>query len=77
MPVNVNPLGDRVQLRVVVGVDPESGNPIYRSRSYSNVSPDVSDEALYAVAESIGDLIEDNLSDVYRHKSYALVPTGV
>ena len=74
MPVNVTPLGDRIQLRVVVGTDPETGSPIYRSRSYSNVKPEASDEALYAVAEGIGELTEDNLTDVYRHKSFALVP---
>ncbi len=76
MSINVNPLGDRVQLRVVVGTDPETGNPIYRSRSYSNVKPDVTDDDLHAVAEGIGNLTEDNLSDIYRHKSYALVSTG-
>ena len=76
MPVNVNPLGDRVQLRVVVGTDPETGNPIYRSRSYSNVNPEADDQAVYNVAEGIGNLTEDSLTDVFRHKSFAIVPAG-
>ena len=76
MPVNVNPIADRVQLRVIVGTDPESGSPIYQSRSYSNVKPDVSDEDLYTVAAGLGTLMQDNLSDVYRHKSFSLIPSG-
>lgn len=76
MPVNVNPISDRVQLRVVLGTDPESGNLIYQSRSYSNVKPEVSDEELYVVAAGLGELMEDSLSDIYRHKSFALIPTG-
>ena len=77
MAVIVNPIGDRVQLRVIVGTDPESGSPIYQSRSYSNVKPDVTDEDLYAVADGLGTLMQDNLSDVYRHKSFSLMPSGV
>ncbi len=75
MPVQELAQGDRLQLRVVIGTDPETG-PIYRSRSYSNINPAVDSEHLHTVAEGIGDLTDDDLSDIVRHKSYTLVDMG-
>ncbi len=76
MPIQELGQTDRLQLRVIVDTDPESGAPIYRSRSYSNINPAVDSEHLHAVAESIGDLSKDDVSDIYRHKTYQLVDIG-
>ncbi len=66
-------VGDRMQLRFSHGTNPETGNPIYRSRSYSNVKPGVDPGELLTVGEMIGDLTEASLSDVFRIKTYQLM----
>ena len=67
--------GDRLQLQVEE-LDPVTGDPVNRSYSYSNVNPNVDSEHLYAVGQGIGDLCEQNLVSVYRHKIYEIVDMG-
>jgi hypothetical protein len=44
----------RLILRVQVGI--QQGNPVLRNRSFNNVKADVSDEAVYTVAQALGSL---------------------
>jgi len=71
---HTNELGDRLSIRVVVGSDGH-GHPILRSRSYSNVKPEVSDEDLYEFAEKVVGLINySGAEDVQRYVGKALMP---
>jgi hypothetical protein len=64
MAVNAIPLGSRLQLILITGMD-DKGNPTYRTRSYSNVKPDASDLAVYNVGNALAGLQEHEL-DVMR-----------
>jgi hypothetical protein len=72
MPVNTNPIGSRMQLRLIVGQDTK-GNPIYSSRSYSNVKPLASDDDVFAVGKSLADLQQHELGELRRINEYVLV----
>jgi len=67
------PSGDRLQLRVQVGTDPQTGNPIYRNRSWSRVKPGVSDENLYEFAAKLGALGAEELESISRIKTVTLL----
>jgi len=72
---NSAPIGDRLSIRMVVGTDPETGNPIRRTRSYSNIKPGVSDADVHKLGELIVGLIDYNGADqVQRHVGNALLP---
>ncbi len=70
------PAGDKLQLRVEVGVNPQNGNPIYKTRSWSRVKPAVSDENLYNFADKLGELCDDELESISRVKNITLVDDG-
>jgi len=72
MPVITNPVGSRLQLRFMVGQDAQ-GNPIYRSRSYSNVKPAASDDDLFAVGNALAGLQQHTLDEVRRISEYVLI----
>jgi hypothetical protein len=72
MAVTANPLGSRMQLRLIVGQD-AAGNPIYQSRSYSNVKPLASDDAVFAVGNALAGLQQHGLEEVRRINEYVLV----
>ncbi len=72
MAVITNPLGSRMQLRLNVGQDDE-GNPIYRSRSYSNVKPLASDDDVFAVGNALAGLQQHGLEEVRRINEYLLI----
>ena len=65
MAVISNPLGSRLQLRVITGEDYE-GNPIYSTRSYSNIKAATSDEDLYSVGEALVNLQKHELDFIRR-----------
>ncbi len=65
MAVNVNPLSARLQLRLNTGLD-ENFDPIYRTRSFSNIKPAADNEDLFTVAQEIEGLQEHTLSAVLR-----------
>lgn len=54
MAVQSLPYNSRLILRVQVGI--QSGNPVLRNRSFNNVKPDATDEAVYTVAQVLGSL---------------------
>ncbi len=72
MAVIANPLGSRLQLRLLVGQD-DKGNPIYRTRSYSNVKPAASDQAVYNVGYALADLQEHELDALRRTNELVLI----
>ncbi len=55
MPVNSVVVSSALKLMVQTGVS-DTGDPIIRSRSFNNVKPEADDEAVYNVAESLGEL---------------------
>ncbi len=65
MAVNVTPVSARLQLRLNTGLD-ENFDPIYRTRSFSNVKTGTDNEDLFTVAQEIGGLQEHTLSAVRR-----------
>lgn len=71
MAVNANPLSSRLQLRLITGQD-DKGNPIYRSRTYSNVKPLASDEDIYNVGDALADLQQHELDQIRRISEYVL-----
>ena len=73
MPVETLSQGDRLQLRVNLGADQQSGRTIYRSRSWSNVKPEVSDAVLHDFAVSLGNMGADPVENIFRIKTLELV----
>ncbi len=65
MAVNAVPISARLQLRLNTGLD-EDLNPIYRTRSYSNVKPGADNEDLFELAHEIGGLQVHTLEAVRR-----------
>ncbi|MEW5922292.1 MAG: DUF1659 domain-containing protein [Bacillota bacterium] len=59
------PLEDRLQLRVNVGTVQD---PVYRTRSWNNVKPGVSDAVLHDFAEALGDLTAESVEKFFRVK---------
>ncbi|BAF58602.1 hypothetical protein PTH_0421 [Pelotomaculum thermopropionicum SI] len=72
VPVNKIPAGSVLRLELRVGVD-QSGNPVYRNRSFSNVKPGASDQDLFDVAGALAALLEYPLNSVSRIDSAHLV----
>ena len=65
MAVNVIPVNARLQLRLNTGLD-ENLNPVYRTRSFSNVKPSADNEDLFELAQEIGLLQVHSLETVRR-----------
>ncbi len=65
MPVSINPISTRLQLRLNTGLD-ENFNPIYRTRSFSNVKPVAGNEDLFELAGEIESLQQHTVNSVRR-----------
>ena len=65
MPVNTIPLSSRLQLRLNTGLD-ENLNPLYRTRSFSNVKTGAGNEDLLELAQELGTLQVHALEAVRR-----------
>ncbi len=65
MPVTTIPVSSRLQLRLNTGLD-ENFEPVYRTRSFSNVKPGADNVVLFNVAEGIGGLQVHTLDAVRR-----------
>ncbi|MPW26983.1 DUF1659 domain-containing protein [Alkalibaculum sp. M08DMB] len=72
MPVEANIFSSRLQIRYNVGVD-EKGNNIIRSKTYSNLKADVTDEAIYEVATAISDLQTNTLEEVHKIQDVMII----
>lgn len=65
MAVSAIPLISRLQLRLRVGYD-GGGNPILRTRSYSNIKPAASHEDLFNTGQALAGLQEHALEIIRR-----------
>ena len=65
MSVEVTPISARLQLRLNTGLD-ENMNPVYRTRSYSNVKPGADNVGLFELAQELGTLQVHGLDAVRR-----------
>lgn len=72
MPVITQPVGSRLQLRLMIGQDTQ-GNPIYRTKSYSNIKPMASDQAVYAVGTALAGLQKHPLEELRRVNDFILI----
>ncbi|PWA09028.1 hypothetical protein DCC39_13755 [Pueribacillus theae] len=61
------------QLRLIfeTGID-RFGNPVYRNKSFNNVKPDATPDALYAIATALVPLQEHSLFEIERNDSSTL-----
>lgn len=71
MAVNATPISARLQLRLNTGLD-EDFNPIYRTRTFSNIKTSAGNEDLFALAQEIGGLQIHPLEAVRRVDEYEL-----
>ena len=60
------PYNSRLSLIFQTGVDPNSGAPILKTKSFSNVKHDATDDDIYAVATGLADLQKHPLYEVQR-----------
>jgi len=65
MAVTVKPLATRLQLRLNTGLD-ENFNPIYRTRSYSNIKTDADNADLFDLAQELESLQVHPINSVRR-----------
>ena len=65
MAVTVKPLVTRLQLRLNTGLD-EDFNPIYRTRSYSNIKTDADNADLFDLAQELESLQVHTINSVRR-----------
>lgn len=65
MSVTVIPLNARLQLRLNTGLD-ENMNPVFRTRSYSNVKPATSNDDLHELGQELGSLQVHTIDAVRR-----------
>jgi hypothetical protein len=65
MTVSAVPLISRLQLRVRLGYD-AGGNPIVRTRSYSNIKVDAGDQDLFDTGQDLAALQEHALEVIRR-----------
>jgi len=63
--MNVIPISARLQLRLNTGLD-ENLNPVFRTRSYSNVKPSADNTALLTLAQELASLQVHTLDAVRR-----------
>ncbi|MEW5784353.1 MAG: DUF1659 domain-containing protein [Bacillota bacterium] len=71
MAVTSTPLISRMQLRLSVGFD-GSGNPVMRTRSYANIKPGASDEAVFETGQNLADFQEHTLEAIRRVDEFEL-----
>lgn len=69
------PDASRLVLTLDDGVDDE-GNPLTKTKSFNNVKPEASDEALFNVADSLAQLQTRDLVSVDRHDRAQLIDDG-
>lgn len=55
-----------LRLELYAGEDPETGNPIFTSKSFNNVKTDVTPDQLWPIATAVAGLQEFPLQNVER-----------
>ena len=64
MPVIVVPYDSVLQLRLVTGTDPESGNPIIKTKSFNKVKDSAVEQDIFDVANELVSLQNYSLDEV-------------
>ncbi|WLR51968.1 DUF1659 domain-containing protein [Bacillus tianshenii] len=64
-------LGSRLTVTYDAGIDGE-GNPIEKSKTYSNVKETATAEALVAVSQALDSLTQYNMIQIERQNTYEL-----
>ncbi len=60
------PYNSRLSLIFQMGTDPDSGAPVLKTKSFSNVKHDATDDDVYAVATGLANLQKHPLYEVQR-----------
>lgn len=68
MALLINPLDSRLQIQVHLGFD-DDGKEITRTKSFSRIKDEVSDEDLYEVANALADLQEHPVIAIRRNSN--------
>ncbi len=71
MSIEAIPLASRLQMRLFLGY--EEGNPVIRTRTYSNIKPIADNEDVFAVAQQLAGLQIHELEMVRRVDEVDLV----
>jgi hypothetical protein len=72
MPVVVVPYDSRFQLNLVIGTDPENGNPIIKRTYFSNVKETAIEQDIFDVANELVSLQKNSLDSIELDKSMQL-----
>ncbi|CUH94448.1 hypothetical protein P22_0514 [Propionispora sp. 2/2-37] len=66
------PQSSRLELKVQTGTD-DSGKPVYRVRSFTNLGTGAADADVYAVGQAIGELQQHPVISIGRQDDSLLV----
>jgi hypothetical protein len=72
MPVVVVPYDSVLQLRLVTGTDPESGNPIIKTKSFNKVKESATEQDVFDVANQLVSLQNYSLDEIRLNQSAQL-----
>ncbi len=72
MPVVVIPYDSVLQLRLVIGTDPESGKPIIRSKSFNRVKYTATEQDIFDVANQLISLQKYGIDEIRLNKAAQL-----
>ncbi len=72
MSVLVIPYDSTLQIRLVVGINPESGKPIIRSKSFNRVKNTSNEQDVFDVANQLISLQKSSLDEIRLNKSEQL-----
>jgi len=66
------PRDSALQLRLVVGTNPETGAPIVNSKTFNKIKSAASEQDAYDVANALVDLQKYNLDEIRFEKEFQL-----
>jgi hypothetical protein len=72
MPVVVVPYDSVLQLRLVTGTNPESGNPIIKTKSFNKVKESATEQDVFDVANQLASLQNYSLDEIRLNQSAQL-----
>ena len=72
MAVLVIPYDSTLQIRLVTGINPESGKPIIRSKSFNRVKNTANEQDVFDVANQLISLQKSSLDEIRLNKSEQL-----
>ncbi|MDD3032079.1 MAG: DUF1659 domain-containing protein [Candidatus Caldatribacteriota bacterium] len=72
MPVVVVPYDSVLQLRLVTGTDPDSGNSIIKTKSFNKVKESATEQDVFDVANQLASLQNYSLDEIRLNQSAQL-----